>query len=236
MGKRSDLTDPMLSIFRSGFYALDMCRSSPQEDCECIEEDMGIQHFPCSVHKEPEGYLMPQMRKIVMKTTVIPSLTEPCQSEAIKRLCRNCQWVPAGYDLLSPNQVNHGMLVIVHGEAEALFAAHRSKFFCKYRPLLCAGGYAGESALVGPSAPSLWQFRSPGCYGKVLPEWLPCLLGEYLGRDGKRFRGRLVTISPSLVARLSRNELRALVQEHDAAGVEKLEQMQDIANSLQNRG
>jgi len=78
------------------------------------------------------------------KMRVVPALAAELQIKVIRRLWRSLRWVPANEIILRPGEPNDRLVVVVQGEAEAMF--HGSN--CRYIPLLPAGSFVGEIALL----------------------------------------------------------------------------------------
>eukprot|EP00811_Abedinium_folium_P002103 NODE_11928_length_1257_cov_5.150442.p1 GENE.NODE_11928_length_1257_cov_5.150442~~NODE_11928_length_1257_cov_5.150442.p1 ORF type:complete len:290 (-),score=48.91 NODE_11928_length_1257_cov_5.150442:388-1233(-) len=174
------------------------------------------------------------------KMRVLPSLSKECQVEALRKLWRSLQWLPAGKVLLERGTANRSLLLIVYGEAEVVLASSR------YTPILSDGAYLCEAALLGsgrcvagvaiPCARGgpAWPLQSL----RRLPSHLISSINEFVvTADGSRlpvFEGRARLTRRSLVASLSCQELAAIVRVHDPAGLTMLAKTRAKCNPLQN--
>lgn len=187
---------------------------------------------------------------LTRKMRVIPSLPAECQIEAIRYLWRNMRWVSPREVLVQPGTPNDRMVVIVKGEAEAILGGYN----CSYIPLLPAGSFVGEAAMVGVVSTGnstgnstgkrgpFWVLRrKPASQGtsngtRTLPDPLMDLVESFLGgrTRGPTFHGKVCTTRRSLIAEITRAELRAAVARHNGAEAERLDNMLVSRNSLQN--
>lgn len=175
---------------------------------------------------------------------VIPSLSAECQVEILRSLWRNLRWVQAGAPLLCPSEPNDRLIVIVQGEAEAVFGGYD----LAHIPLLPAGSFVGEAALVVPSGASAAEprrlalaperFRPLRCLRRraLLPGPLEAEVESFLRPiRGPKFTGWVRTTRESLVAELTRKEFLAAVARHDAASASGLQELAHVrCNVWQN--
>ncbi|CAK0895721.1 unnamed protein product [Prorocentrum cordatum] len=178
---------------------------------------------------------------------VIPSLPAECQVEALRALWRNLRWVQAGTPLLRPSEPNDRMIVIVQGEAEAVFGGYD----LAHIPLLPAGSFVGEAALVVPSSAGVAdsshlhlphlapeRLRPLRCLRRraLLPGPLQAEVESFLRTSrGLKFKGWVRTTRESLVADLTRKEFLAAVARHDAGSASGLSELAHVhCNVWQN--